>query len=355
MFSPAQVAAAGGRFEIVYVSQDASADAMVAACSSMPWVALPWRHANEKALRYAPYCACIRHYLSPMRCCCCWVVSRQRFHIVAAVLPELILLDSRCVGQGYARHSDVRPLTCHHVLGRCGFSGSIIGTDGVKALARGSLDATNFPRWRTNAYQLRLEAGSALSGVRMAPDSVLRCGLYPGDAIVVAGKEVSGTACENVPSPTRICISCFPLPCPQFSHKVAAYVNPPISERDIPDDGDEARPSEELDTNAVYLPQSLACQLGQSVGDTVIITPASELPGELAFLCVRLPFVFSLRALAPQKRSLSPLRCCPPPQQGPRSWCLMCFSRTSASMPRCVTCALQPGPRLCAHPRHAPG
>ena len=198
MFSPAQVAAAGGRFEIVYVSQDASADAMVAACSSMPWVALPWRHANEKTLRLAHAVLAHAHYLSPMRCC--WVVSRQRFHIVAAVLPELILLDSRCVGQGYARHSDVRPLTCHHVLGRCGFSGSIIGTDGVKALARGSLDATNFPRWRTNAYQLRLEAGSALSGVRMAPDSVLRCGLYPGDAIVVAGKEVSGTACINVPS-----------------------------------------------------------------------------------------------------------------------------------------------------------
>ena len=39
------------RFEVVYVSQDSSSDAMAAAMADAPWVALPWHDDHENKIR----------------------------------------------------------------------------------------------------------------------------------------------------------------------------------------------------------------------------------------------------------------------------------------------------------------
>lgn len=133
-------------------------------------------------------------------------------------------------------------------------SGELLGTDGVKAIARGAVSADNFPDWRTNAVRLRLEPGPALSGARMHPATLLQCGLYPGDAVVVRKRHARET------------------------RRVAVYANPPPSERDLPPDATEPELAT-LDPADIYIPHSVAHQLGAVDGDTVELSPLVSVPG----------------------------------------------------------------------------
>ena len=77
----------------------------------------------------------------------------------------------------------------------------------------------------------------------------------------------------------------------QFSHKIVAYVNPPVGERDIPGGAEEACAASDLDPSVISLPHSLAAQLGVAGGDTVMVSPLMSLPGTCVrvAVCARAP------------------------------------------------------------------
>jgi len=88
-------------------------------------------------------------------------------------------------------------------------SWTVIATDGVPALRRGSLTAEAFPSgWRTNTLRAVVatppEAPLSSSGVAMHPQDVLNCGLYAGDSALlraVAGGSFAPSCCVYVNAP----------------------------------------------------------------------------------------------------------------------------------------------------------
>lgn len=70
----------------------------------------------------------------------------------------------------------------------CCRTGDVLVTDGRAALARGALTAPSFPAWRSDCFVPRMEPPRSLGGHDRAwlhPDSLLKAGLYAGDAIEV--------------------------------------------------------------------------------------------------------------------------------------------------------------------------
>ena len=181
-------------------------------------------------------------------------------------------------------------------------SGELLSTDGVAAIGRGAVSADCFPNWRTNAVRLRVERGPALTGARLHPTTLLQCGLYPGDAVVVRKRQVRWRCCAQAPnhrvapcvyrlhvsaSAQHRCSCCLPhvanvlyiRACQaRETRRVAVYANPPTSERDLPPDATEPELSS-LDRADMYIPQHVAHQLGAADGDTVELAPLVSVPG----------------------------------------------------------------------------